>query len=147
MVHEIPALGRLPVFARAGSIIPREPLTQSTAQIPDGPLELAVYPGPDCHGFLYDDDGHSRARERGDVLRQSVRCEQTGSGLKVIFEARQGTHAPWWKSLEVTVHGWNGPAPLARLDGVAVASRLDSAAQALHVTLPDQAGPAVLTLQ
>src|SRR5947209_11146864 len=54
-----PAVDQLPVFIKAGSIIPHQPVVQSTEFTPQGNLELRVYPGPDCSGLLYLDDGHS----------------------------------------------------------------------------------------
>ena len=56
-VDRTPQLDRLPVFVRAGSIIARQPLVQSTSETPQGPLELAIYPGPNCQGAVYIDDG------------------------------------------------------------------------------------------
>ena len=38
-------LETLPVYVRGGSILPLQPLVQSTDQTPNGPLELRVYPG------------------------------------------------------------------------------------------------------
>jgi alpha-glucosidase len=147
VVRETPALDRLPVFVRPGSIIPRQPLTQSTDQRPDGPLELAVYPGPDCHGTLYWDDGHSRARERGGALRQGVRCERGPRGLEVIFDRRESGFPPWWTTMAVTIHGWREAGVTARLDGATVDSAYDAQDSVLRVVLPDQPGPAVLTIR
>ena len=147
VVHETPALDRLPVFVRPGSILPRQDLVQSTSERPDGPLELAVYPGPDCHGALYADDGHSRGRERGQFLRQNVRCEMNGGRLTVIFDKRDGDYPAWWKSLSVTIHGWTRANPTVRLAGAPAAATFDAAGQALRVPLPDQPGPATLVIQ
>jgi len=97
-----PKLDALPVFVRAGAIVPRQPLVQSTAQIPQGPLSLDVYPGPDCRGELYFDDGISIA---GPSLRQSISCMVTPAGVRLRFGQRQGNWRPWWKTIAVTVHG------------------------------------------
>ena len=40
-----PTLDTLPVYVRGGSILPLQPLIQSTDETPSGPLELRVYPG------------------------------------------------------------------------------------------------------
>ena len=107
-IAEVPALEHLPVFIRAGSIIPSQPLVQSTAQIPQGPLTLDVYPGADCSGSIYLDDGHSMGFERGHYLRQSFRCEQLKSGeLTIEFSRRSGDYAPWWKRISLVVHGYS----------------------------------------
>ncbi|MEO7277138.1 MAG: TIM-barrel domain-containing protein [Sphingomicrobium sp.] len=100
--REVPRLERLPVFVRPGAIIVRQPLVQSTAQTPRGPLELHVYPGADCRGELYFDDGLSIV---GPSLRQSISCEVTKAGVTLRFGERQGTFKPWWRSIAVTVHG------------------------------------------
>jgi alpha-glucosidase len=108
-----PDIAQLPVYVRPGAIIPRQPLVQSTAIVPDGWLELHFYPGPDCRGDIYADDGISMAYRHGSFLRQHVRCEQTPAGLRVVFEQRQGSWKPWWKGLALYVHGWNADAQKA----------------------------------
>jgi alpha-glucosidase len=97
-----PKLDALPVFVRAGTILPRQPLVQSTMQVPQGPLGLDVYPGGDCRGELYFDDGVSIG---GPSLRQSIACTVTPAGIRLRFGPRQGKWRPWWKAIEVTVHG------------------------------------------
>ena len=52
-------LETLPIYARAGSIIPLDPLRQYTTQPVNGPTTLRVYPGADGEFTLYDDDGQS----------------------------------------------------------------------------------------
>lgn len=132
-VREAPAIERLPVFVRAGTILPRQPLVQSTAQTPAGPLELHVYPGENCSGTLYADDGVTVGYKRGQFLRQEVRCAVRPDGIRLSFGDRQGRYRPWWRALAVTVHGWTGP---GRVRGRTVA--FDSAAQTLNFALPDQ---------
>ena len=105
-----PDLAQLPVYARAGSIIPRQPLVQHTGQIPQGPLELAVYPGPACHGTIYLDDGESFAYRDGGFLRQHFTCETRADGtLAFGIGEREGHFKPWWDRFTVVVHG-RGPA-------------------------------------
>ena len=54
----------LPLFVRAGSIIPEGNLIQSTAQ-PQQIVKLRVYPGADADFTLFDDDGTSYAYQQG----------------------------------------------------------------------------------
>jgi len=105
-----PDIAQMPLFVRPGAIIPKQPLVQSTAFVPEGRLELHIYPGEDCHGDIYADDGISLGYQRGVFLRQHIRCEETSSGLKVIFEQRQGSWKPWWDGLALHVHGWGSGA-------------------------------------
>jgi len=100
-----PPLDVLPIFVRAGAIIPEQPVVQSTSETPQGPLELRVYPGPDCHGVLYADDGSTLNYQKGEYLRQSITCESSGAGLTVKLAAPEGNYVPWWKELKVMVPG------------------------------------------
>lgn len=52
-------LATIPLFVRAGSVIPLDPVRQFTAQPVIEPTELRIYPGADAEYTLYDDDGHS----------------------------------------------------------------------------------------
>jgi alpha-glucosidase len=108
-ISETPRLDRLPVFVRPGAIIPKEPLVQSTAETPKGPLELHVYPGDDCRGEIYLDDGVSI---EGPSLRQAITCSASRRGIELHFGPRQGSYQPWWTSIAVTVHGTR---PLRRI--------------------------------
>jgi alpha-glucosidase len=132
-----PDIATLPVFVRPGAIIPKQPLVQSTAQTPSGRLELHLYPGPDCLGEIYADDGVSLAYRRGGFMRQQIRCEQTPAGLRVVFEERQGGWTPWWSGLALFVHGRADAAPRASADGVALEASLDRAQSAAVILMPD----------
>ncbi len=134
-----PELASLPVFVRAGTILPRQPVVQSTAEMPQGALSLDVYPGEDCRGTLYLDDGVSVT---GPSLRQSIRCQATPEGLLLHFDSRAGTYRPWWNRIEVTVHGWDGEAKIAG----ATSLRRDSAARTIAFTIADQPGLADIAI-
>ena len=118
---ETPRLDHLPVFVRPGTILPRQALVQSTSETPTGPLQLDVYPGEDCRGELYLDDGVSIT---GPSLRQSMSCTVTARGVSLQFGARQGWFKPWWKQIAVTVHG----------------------ARTAHRIIADQPGPATIEI-
>ncbi|GGO91373.1 TIM-barrel domain-containing protein [Stakelama pacifica] len=139
-VEETPRIDYLPVFVRAGTILPRQPLVQSTAQTPDGPLSLDIYPGADCKGTIYADDGVTMGYEKGEFFRQQVRCTQAADGsLTIAFDDPQGRYTPWWKEIAVTVHGWSGNGKVLAANAALPVSS-DAAAQTLSFTLPaDQA--------
>ncbi|WBO24612.1 TIM-barrel domain-containing protein [Sphingomonas abietis] len=143
-IQEVPRLDLLPVFVRAGTILPRQPLVQSTSETPDGPLELDVYPGDGCSGMLYLDDGHSLGYTRGDFLRQEVRCTVTPDGVSLHFLAREGRYAPWWHAIAVTLHGWKGGAHVMA-NGKQVAAETKSGDQ-LSFTVPDSENDSIVTV-
>jgi alpha-glucosidase len=101
-----PSLDSLPVYVRAGAILPMEPLVQSTEETPQGPLTLRVYAGDDCRGTLYTDDGKSFAFEHGDFLRMNFTCSITSNGIEIVVSKHEGSFIPWWKSLRLEIYGW-----------------------------------------
>lgn len=58
-------LSIMPIYVRAGAIIPFDPVRQYTAQPVTEPTTLRIYPGADGSFTLYDDDGISQQYLRG----------------------------------------------------------------------------------
>ena len=61
-------LATIPLFARAGAIIPMGPVKQYTDEPVEGPTELRLYPGADGAFTLYDDDGITSGYRKGDWM-------------------------------------------------------------------------------
>ena len=59
-------LDRIPLYVRAGSIIPFGPDLQYAGEKPADPVELRVYPGGDGSFTLYEDEGDNYNYEKGD---------------------------------------------------------------------------------
>lgn len=112
-----PKLDTLPVYVREGSIVPMQPLTQSTEETPQGALTLRVYPGKDCHGSVYQDDGKTLAYSRGEFLRVEFSCEVTQHGLSLHLGEHQGSFHPWWNQIHLEVYGWDSPTAAISLKG------------------------------
>jgi alpha-D-xyloside xylohydrolase len=55
----------MPLYVRAGSILPLGPEQEYVDEHPGTPLELRIYPGSDGNTSLYADDGVTYAYERG----------------------------------------------------------------------------------
>jgi alpha-D-xyloside xylohydrolase len=56
----------IPLYVRAGSIIPMGPELQYTSEKPADPIELRIYRGADGQFALYEDDGESYRYEKGE---------------------------------------------------------------------------------
>ena len=148
-VHIHRTLETLPVFVRAGSIVPEQPLVQSTDEKPVGPLTLRVYPpttlGADCEGSLYLDDGVSYDFKEGDYLRVQFACRLSAQGLIVTVAPRQGDFQPWWKLLSIEVYGVTKPyagATVTALDrpGAApISTNFDAEHHRVTALVPDNA--------
>ncbi len=55
----------MPLYVRAGTILPMGPESEYSNQHPDAPVELRIYPGRDASFSLYEDDGISYDYEKG----------------------------------------------------------------------------------
>jgi alpha-D-xyloside xylohydrolase len=58
-------LDRIPVFVRAGSILPLGPVVEWAGQKPDAPIELRIYRGADGDFQLYEDAGDTYDYQKG----------------------------------------------------------------------------------
>ena len=121
-----PTLETLPVYVRGGTVLPIAPLTQSTAQVPDGPLTLRIFPlasglklpGEDCGGEVYADDGHTFNYRRGEFARVRFSCSVGSDGsVQVDLGKQEGSWRPWWKSYRIEVVGWSPAAGHCTVDG------------------------------
>ena len=68
-------LKTIPLYVRAGAIIPTGPVKQHTGEMvdaADGALTLTVYPGADGAAIVYEDDGSSFAYETGEHRKIAV---------------------------------------------------------------------------
>jgi alpha-glucosidase (family GH31 glycosyl hydrolase) len=65
-------LATLPLYVRAGAIIPKGPVRQYATEKVDEPVTFTVYPGSDGDFELYEDDGLTFDYEKGQFTR--IRC-------------------------------------------------------------------------
>ena len=79
----------LPLFVRAGSIVPMGPAMEFSSQSAANPIELRVYPGADADFTLYEDDGLTYDYEKGDYSTIPIRWDDAGQTL--TLGARQGS--------------------------------------------------------
>ena len=63
------ALDEVPVFVRAGGVVPVAPLVQYTDALPAGPLEVQVYAGADGQFDVVEDDGISTDYVSGSIRK------------------------------------------------------------------------------
>jgi alpha-glucosidase len=140
-MHIHRSLDTLPVFVRAGAIVPQQPLVQSTDEKPQGPLTLRVYPplngAKECDGSLYLDDGISYDYQKGKYLRMDFSCKATEKGMTVIVSPHQGNFAPWWNLVSIEVYGAAHPAAGASSSGNSISPGYDDEHHRITALLPD----------
>ncbi|MGD0992164.1 MAG: TIM-barrel domain-containing protein [Gemmatimonadales bacterium] len=79
---------RIPVYVRAGSILPMGPDLQYTDEKPADSITLVVYTGANGRFSLYEDDGASYGYERGESARIPLRWDERSRTL--IVGRREG---------------------------------------------------------
>lgn len=111
-VLDYPApLGKLPVFVRAGSIVPMATFAPSTAFMRRDHLIVHVFTGEDADFVLYEDDGVSEQyRTHAEHRRTAIRYREADTSLTV--RAAVGTYqgAPRDRSYRLEIHGFGRPA-------------------------------------
>jgi alpha-D-xyloside xylohydrolase len=83
-------LSRMPLFVRAGSIVPVGPELQYSSEKPGAPITLLVFTGADGAFDYYEDDGVSYGYERGEFARVPIRYDAEKETL--IIGARSGSY-------------------------------------------------------
>jgi alpha-D-xyloside xylohydrolase len=82
-------LDKIPLYVRAGSIIPLGPELQYTNEQPADPIELRIYRGADGSFQLYEDDGQTYEYEKGQYAAIPITWNDATATLTI--GARRGS--------------------------------------------------------
>lgn len=96
-------LERMPLYVRAGAIIPSGPELRYADERPLDPLTLDLYPG-DGELTLYEDDGHSFAYQRGEFRTVRYALRREGEQLVFATDASAGDYTPPRRRLVIRLH-------------------------------------------
>jgi alpha-glucosidase len=97
-------LERMPIYIRAGAILPSAPDMAYSDEHPLDVLTLDVYAGEGAF-TLYEDDGQSFEYELGKFCTTSYRVQRTDTGLSIELGARSGQYVPAPRNRVLRVHG------------------------------------------
>ncbi|RQO61218.1 glycosyl hydrolase [Paucibacter sp. KBW04] len=89
-------LDKLPVFVRAGAILPMYPEVLFDGEKPKDQLTLDLYPSGSSQTTLYEDDGSSRRYKEGEFSQQEIRMQAPAQGagdVRVEIAGVQGRYA------------------------------------------------------
>lgn len=121
-------LERMPLYVRAGAVLPTGPARQHTGEKPLDPLTVHVYPGADGAFTLYEDDGHSFAYQQGAF--RLTHFNWHGNTLQMQVRAHGYTPAP--RQLRLVIHAATPLTAQAHPEAV-----YDLAARTLSLTQAD----------
>ena len=95
----------LPVFVKAGAIIPMQSVTQSTADNGDGILQIHIWNGKEVNEFVYyEDDGLSYDYENGAFYKRTITFNPTKK--KISLSAVEGTFSSRFNKVKFVLHGF-----------------------------------------
>jgi len=106
--HEISRgvdLATMPLFVRAGAIIPFGPVKQYTDEAVDAPITLVIYPGENGTGEIYDDDGISFAHRQGGFTKIALSWHDAEKELTIKLANGSKLQPPATRKLEVRLAG------------------------------------------
>ena len=108
-IHMPVTLDSIPIFARAGGFIFRQPVVQSTEEMSGNALQVLIAPAKESESSLYEDDGETLAYQKGNFLKRHFR--QTGDDRQTIIEIStpEGSYRPAPRDLVLEL--WNDGEP------------------------------------
>jgi alpha-glucosidase/alpha-D-xyloside xylohydrolase len=96
-------LETMPLYVRAGAIIPMGPVKQYTGEKVDRPLEVFVYPGVDGRFLLYEDDGKSFNFKKGEWMGIQMTWNDARRLLSMQLAPGSRMLEPPKRNMEVTL--------------------------------------------
>ena len=104
LIAEAP-VERLPIFIKAGSIIPAQSVVQSTAEMPDDTLILHIYKGKAASKFLYyEDDGNTYDFENGEYYKRMISYIPDSHLIKL--HKPNGNFKSKFSEIQLVLHGF-----------------------------------------
>lgn len=116
------SLNRVPMFVRAGSILPLGPEMQYTGEKPWDNLEIRLYPGADGTFTLYEDEGDTYNYERG--IYSTIPFHWNDRSHTLTIGHRQGQYPGMLTNRKFTVVMPNGTSQTVNYNGKEVAVQL-----------------------
>ena len=105
-------LATMPLYVRAGAVLPIGPVRQYADAPSDEPTALVVYPGVDRTSMLYEDDGISFAHRRGEWMRIAMTWREGPRRLTLQLVRRSRMLPPGARRYTVRVAGSSASTPI-----------------------------------
>ena len=118
MVKLTTSLQDVPMFVRAGSIVPLGPVMQYVGEKTWDDLEIRVYPGADGQFTLYEDEGDSYNYEKG--VYSTITFQWNDRTRTLTIGARQGSYPGMLQKRQFTLVLPDGTTKTISYDGTEV---------------------------
>jgi alpha-glucosidase/alpha-D-xyloside xylohydrolase len=114
-------LETIPLYVKAGAVVPIGPVKQHTGEVSSEPVVLRVYPGADGAMTLYEDDGVSFNYEKGAFTR--IVCSWNDGSRTLSLKADAKGRIPKGKVFSVEIAG-SADSKRLTMSGVSASIRL-----------------------
>jgi alpha-D-xyloside xylohydrolase len=100
-------IDKMPLYVRAGSIVPMGPFLQYATEKPADPVELRIYPGANGSFTLYEDENDNYNYEKG--VYATIEFNWDNAGRKLTIGKRKGKFPgmPGKRTFEIILVGEN----------------------------------------
>jgi alpha-D-xyloside xylohydrolase len=132
-------LDRMPLYVRAGSIVPLGPDMEWSTQKAADPLELRVYPGADADFTLYEDEGDSYRYETGAYATIPIHWNDHAKTLTIGKRSGSYPGMPASRTFHVVfVSGGHGVGPATAMTPDKIAKYTGSAVKVVRGVVANQ---------
>jgi alpha-glucosidase len=109
-VHVLTPLDKLPIYVKAGAIIPMQPEMKYMDEKPVDEITLDIWPGKNSSFDMYEDDGLSLKYKDGNDAVTKITALQGKDGYQVSIDKPVGKFVPASHTYALNIH-WNGAKP------------------------------------
>lgn len=97
-------IDRIPLFVKAGAIIPTRQVVQYSDQAPIDPLTIEIYPAQQSTTQFYEDDGITFDYQKGKYCLRTISQKVVEAAREVVLSQPEGTYRPPKRFVVVRVH-------------------------------------------
>jgi alpha-glucosidase len=129
-------LDELPLFVRAGTILPMAEPMQFVGEKPQRHIALEVFPNPTARGYLYEDDGESFAHEKGRFCLTRFECVSAAGQISLKISPERAKFSPEPREFFVKFHGKFSPQTKISVNGAPVEPQIGPEGLTISVRRP-----------
>lgn len=128
-VHIVTPLDTMPLFAKAGAIIPSQPAMLYCDEKVVTEITLDVYPGANGSYTLYEDDGRSLQYKNGQFATTRISSNWTNGKVAIQVQKPEGSYQPRPHNYLIKLHTVNKPVAVTENNGSVMAAGSNSLAK------------------
>lgn len=118
-------IDRIPIFARAGAVIPTQQVVQYVGQAPIDPLTVTIFVADSVSYSFYEDDGHSLEYQTGSYAKRVITLRSVSGKSEIVFGPLEGKYRVPDRSLVLRLVGLANAPSAVEIAGQTVPMRTE----------------------